>query len=124
MSADALTASETAPAPGSAPVSAPRTWEYMEISRKTETYLVGDLNDLGKEGWELVTVLFRRDIKMGESYYWTAFVKRLCTDRPPSKPVGEQAAAQGAAAEEEEVFEIFEVAAEETEEAGPPPLPG
>jgi hypothetical protein len=118
--ADALPASEPAPAPEPAPASAPRTWEYMELSRKTETYLVGDLNDLGKEGWELVTVLFRRDIKMGESYYWTAFVKRLCTDRRPSKPIDEQAAVAAASAEEEEVFEIFEVAAEE----GPPPLPG
>jgi hypothetical protein len=117
--ADVLPTTETASA--SEPrTAAPRTWEYMEISRKTETYLVGDLNELGKEGWELVDVLFRRDIKMGESWYWTAFLKRLCTDRPPPKAVDEQAAAVSAAAQEEEVFEIFEVAAEDQ----PPPLPG
>ena len=75
--ADALCNLEAAAAPEAPPAAARRTWEYMEISRKTETYLVGDLNELGKEGWELVDVLFRRDIKMGESWYWTAFLKRL-----------------------------------------------
>ena len=120
--ADVLSAAEAAPAAPPSPAAAPRTWEYIEISRKTETYLVGDLNELGKEGWELVDVLFRRDIKMGESWYWTAFLKRLSTDRPPPKAVDGQAATQAAVAEEEEVFEIFEVAAEE--EQGPPPLPG
>jgi hypothetical protein len=52
------------------------TWEYVELSRKTETYLLNDLNDLGQAGWELVTILYHRDIKMGESWLWTAFLKR------------------------------------------------
>ena len=38
-----------------ATVHAQQRWEYMSISRKTETYLAGELNTLGQDGWELVT---------------------------------------------------------------------
>jgi hypothetical protein len=61
-------------------------WEYMELTRKTEAFLLNDMNQLGEEGWELVTVLQRREAKMGESYSWTAIMKRpRIGDRPPPK---------------------------------------
>lgn len=61
-------------------------WEYMELTRKTEAFLLNDMNQLGDEGWELVTVLYRREAKMGESYCWTAIMKRPRTgDRPPPR---------------------------------------
>jgi hypothetical protein len=47
------------------------------MSRKTEEYLIDDLNEAGQEGWELVSIEYRRDPGgMGESMIWTAFVKR------------------------------------------------
>ena len=53
-------------------------WEYMELGRKTEGYLVNELNDLGQQGWELVSVSFQKDIKsgMGGGSSWIAFLKR------------------------------------------------
>jgi hypothetical protein len=59
-------------------------WEYRTMSRKTEEYLVDDLNEAGQEGWELVTIEYRRDPGgMGDSMCWTAFIKRPYTgDRP------------------------------------------
>ena len=57
-----------------ATVHAQQRWEYMSISRKTETYLAGELNTLGQDGWELVTVNYARGKK--EEMFWTAFAKR------------------------------------------------
>jgi len=57
-----------------ATVHAQQRWEYMSISRKTDTYLAGELNTLGQDGWELVTVNYARGKK--EEMFWTAFVKR------------------------------------------------
>lgn len=55
-------------------------WEYRTMSRKTEEYLVDDLNEAGTEGWELVTIEYRRDPGgMGDSMLWTAFIKRPYT---------------------------------------------
>jgi hypothetical protein len=51
-------------------------WEFMEFTRKTESYLINELNQFGELGWELASVIHRRDPKMGESYVWTAFLKR------------------------------------------------
>lgn len=53
---------------------AQQMWEYMEITRKTETYLTGELNDVGQQGWELVSITHGKDRK-GETA-WTAFLKR------------------------------------------------
>jgi hypothetical protein len=57
-----------------ATVQAQQRWEYMSISRKTESYLAGELNILGQDGWELVTINYARGKK--EEMFWTAFLKR------------------------------------------------
>jgi hypothetical protein len=57
-----------------ATVHAQQKWEYMELTRKTETYLLTELNDVGQQGWELVSVLHGADRK-GEMS-WTGFLKR------------------------------------------------
>ena len=57
-----------------ATVQAQQKWEYLEITRKTETYLTKELNDLGQQAWELVTIIYGKDRK-GE-IAWTAFLKR------------------------------------------------
>ncbi|MBN2293937.1 MAG: hypothetical protein JXM70_16035 [Pirellulales bacterium] len=49
-------------------------WEYMSISRKTDTYLAQELNTFGQDGWDLVTVSYARGEK--EEMFWTAFLKR------------------------------------------------
>ena len=55
-------------------IRAQQRWEYMSISRKTEAYLAGELNNLGQDGWELVTINYARGKK--EEMFWTAFLKR------------------------------------------------
>lgn len=57
-----------------ATIQAQQKWEYMELTRKTETYLVDEMNDLGQQGWELVSTSHGKDRK-GE-WGWTAFLKR------------------------------------------------
>jgi len=58
-------------------------WEYQALSRKTEEYLVDDLNIVGTEGWELVAIEHHKDPKsVGEAMCWTAFVKRPRTGEP------------------------------------------
>ncbi len=49
-------------------------WDYCIETRKTETALLNALNDLGQHGWELVNVLFHKDLKGDMA--WTAFLKR------------------------------------------------
>ena len=53
---------------------AQQKWEYMELTRKTETYLLSEINDCGQHGWELVSVTHGKDLKGDLS--WTAFLKR------------------------------------------------
>jgi hypothetical protein len=60
-----------------ATIRAQQRWEYMSISRKTDTYLAGELNNLGQEGWEMVTINYARGKK--EEMFWTAFLKRPAT---------------------------------------------
>ena len=57
-----------------ATVHAQQRWEYMSISRKTDTYLAQELNTLGQDGWDLVTVNYAQGKK--EEMFWTAFLKR------------------------------------------------
>jgi hypothetical protein len=61
-----------------ATVHAQQRWEYMEITRKTEGFLVADLNKLGEAGWELISVNYYKAAKsgLGEAWSWTAFLKR------------------------------------------------
>jgi hypothetical protein len=92
-------------------------WEYMELSRKTETYLVNDLNELGEAGWELVSITYHKDLKgVAESWSWTAFLKRTYSGQSPAARVAAATAAKAAARpsasrkmEEAESADIFDV---------------
>lgn len=55
------------------------TWEYLVISRNAP-FDAASLNERGKEGWELVTVLYDQD-----RHEWVAYYKRLRpeTQTPP-----------------------------------------
>ena len=57
-----------------ATVHAQQKWEYMEVTRKTERFLLNDLNDAGQHGWELVSTAHGKD-RSGEDR-WTGFLKR------------------------------------------------
>ncbi|HID78441.1 MAG TPA: hypothetical protein EYP56_20930 [Planctomycetaceae bacterium] len=58
-----------------ATIQAQQKWEYLTLTRKTDTFLVDELNQLfGQQGWELVSVIRDKDRK-GEMV-WTAFLKR------------------------------------------------
>ncbi|RMF99910.1 MAG: hypothetical protein D6741_07670 [Planctomycetota bacterium] len=51
-------------------------WEYLTLTRKSEQFLVNDLNVHGQEGWELVSASYYKDMK--GAMVWTAFLKRPC----------------------------------------------
>ena len=72
-------------------VLAQQRWEYSSLVRKTEPTLVIDLNALGQDGWELVTVIHGRDAK-GE-LCWTALLKRPSSGSPKAAATDGQAAA-------------------------------
>jgi hypothetical protein len=55
-------------------VQSQQRWDYCFETRRTETSLLNMLNELGRQGWELVNVLYYKDIKGIMS--WTAFLKR------------------------------------------------
>jgi hypothetical protein len=57
-----------------ATVHAQQRWEYMEVTAKSEGYLIKDLNESGQQGWELISIIHGKDRK-GE-VTWTAFLKR------------------------------------------------
>jgi hypothetical protein len=63
----------------------------MSLVRKTEPTLVNDINPLGQEGWELVTVMHTQD-KKGEPC-WIAFLKRPSSGAPKAAPLETSAAA-------------------------------
>lgn len=67
-------------------------WEYLELSRKTEGYLIKELNGLGQDGWELVSVSFQKDTTsgMGASSSWIAFLKRPCSGELKTLPTSEK----------------------------------
>ena len=78
-----------------ATVHAQQRWEYLEITRKTEGYLVAELNELGKVGWELVSVSFHKMTKsgLGDALAWTAFLKRPHAEHAKSPKIDGQTAA-------------------------------
>jgi hypothetical protein len=49
-------------------------WEYRSCTKQSETYLLQELNEAGKEGWELATASFSKDLK--GNWAWTAILKR------------------------------------------------
>ena len=55
-------------------VQAQQRWDYCFETRKTENALLIALNKLGQEGWDLVEVLYYKDLK--GIMTWTAFMKR------------------------------------------------
>ena len=57
-----------------ATVHAQQKWEYMELTRKTEAFLVTDMNGVGQHGWELVFITCGKD-RRGDNTL-TAFLKR------------------------------------------------
>ena len=75
----------------------PTKWEYMELDRKTQSYLVNELNLLGKEGWELVSVTFLKGVGsgMGSNEAWIAFLKRPYTGAFDQMTSGEAAVGTG-----------------------------
>jgi hypothetical protein len=64
-------------------IQAQQKWEFHFESRRTETSLLITLNDLGQHGWELVDVLYYKDIK--GIMTWGAFLKRPSIT-PAGKP--------------------------------------
>ena len=104
-----------------ATVHAQQKWEYMELSRKTEGYLINDLNELGQVGWEMVSVSFHKGAKsgLGESWVWTAFLKRPHSPHPPSTPTSEKAgeAPQPSEGPEEDPKPAHEPAKAESDES-------
>lgn len=74
-----------------ATVHAIQKWEYQFLTKKTEAYLVKELNELGQIGWELVAAGQGKD-RAGE-LSWTAFLKRPYVPHP-TRPVEEGAADQ------------------------------
>ncbi len=67
---------------------AQQRWEYKELTRKTEEFLVNDLNEHGKLGWDLVSVSYSKAAKsgLGEAFVWTAFLKRPLVHHPGDPP--------------------------------------
>jgi len=91
-------------------------WEYLELGRKTEAYLINELNQLGEVGWELVSVIYHKDLKgLGESWSWTAFLKRPYTGQSAIAHAAATAAAGAAPSggvrrqEQADDGDIFEV---------------
>lgn len=62
-------------------IQAQQKWEYNCLTRKTEATLINELNQMGQEGWEVITVLYYKDIK--SIMAWTAFVKRPSSGDAP-----------------------------------------
>ena len=73
-----------------ATIQAQQKREYQCLTRKSETYLNKELNELGQHGWELASVIFGKDMKGTEA--WIAFLKRPYAGHPPGGP-GEAAEA-------------------------------
>ena len=71
-----------------ATVHAQQRWEYLEMTRKTAAFLVKEMNGIGQQGWELVSVMQAKDRK-GEMG-WTAILKRPAVSHgapPPEQKV-------------------------------------
>ncbi|MBN1588826.1 MAG: hypothetical protein JW888_04865 [Pirellulales bacterium] len=103
-----------------ATVQAQQMWEYMSITRKTADFLIAELNEVGKLGWELVNAAYHRDLKsVGGSYSWTAVLKRPLViqsqHRPPESTAGANATAELAASEEDADTSIFDLQPSEDE---------
>lgn len=72
-----------------ATIHAMQKWEYEALTRKTEAYLIKELNDLGQVGWELVSAGQCKD-RSGD-LAWTAFLRRPYVPHT-AKPAAEKTA--------------------------------
>jgi len=75
-------------------VHAQQKWEHLAIERKGEAMLVEEMNALGEEGWQLVSVVYFKDPKGVMT--WIAFLKRPKTGQAAKAPSAEAAAAAAA----------------------------
>ncbi|MBN2021287.1 MAG: hypothetical protein JW809_00700 [Pirellulales bacterium] len=96
-----------------ATVHSQQMWEYLALNRKTEEFLINELNELGKQGWELVGASFNKDLKgVAASFSWTAILKRPLVAVAPaaSAPAGHPAAAPheppSSASAIEDIFDV------------------
>jgi hypothetical protein len=74
-------------------------WEYRSCSKQSETYLLQELNEAGKEGWDLVAANFSKDLK--GNWAWTAILKRpleLAARAPAAAPAAKSSVAPASAA--------------------------
>jgi len=90
-------------------VQAQQRWEYVYVVKRTDSALDKEFNELGQNGWELVSVICGKDRK-GE-LAWTAFMKRPATQQPGTTSAGEQ------------VVRASEQPSQKAEEAEPPASP-
>jgi hypothetical protein len=71
-------------------IQAQQKWDYRCESRRTENSMLATLNELGQSGWELVNIVFHKDMK-GE-IAWTAFLKRPSVAQTPTPAAGQSSA--------------------------------
>jgi hypothetical protein len=57
-------------------VAVPVQWEYCFVTRKSENAFLIEINSIGAKGWELISVLYYKDMK--SVMCWTGFFKRPC----------------------------------------------
>lgn len=69
-------------------IQAQQKWENCIETCRTENSLLVKLNDLGQQGWELVEIIYYKDMK--SAMVWTAFLKRPSLGQAP-KPSTESA---------------------------------
>jgi hypothetical protein len=58
-------------------VQSQQKWEYCRESRRNEGALIAEMNLLGDQGWEMISITYHPDVK-GEMT-WTAIFKRPST---------------------------------------------
>lgn len=74
-------------------VQAQQRWEYVYIQRRSELALQDELNEMGQQGWELVTVEGYKDPQ--GVLTWMAFLKRPSAGpKPPGGAASEQEASR------------------------------
>ena len=66
-------------------------WEYRSCTKQSDAYLLQELNEAGKEGWELVSASFSKDLK--GNWAWTAILKRPLEATAPATAAASTAAA-------------------------------
>jgi hypothetical protein len=77
-------------------VPAHQKWEYRAFTKQAEIYLLTELGEAGRDGWELVSVGYNKDLK--GIWGWTAFLKRPLVrgDVAPAGQPADAAAPAGA----------------------------